>query len=405
MSKVDDYSDDTALLPEGLHDTLAIDAEYQAEIVEKLRHCFAGYGYERVAPPLLEFEESLLGGLGKNIAQNIPKARSRNMFRVMDPASQRMMAVRNDMTGQIARIARSRLKNAPRPLRLSYSGEVLRVRGSQLRPEREFKQAGIELIGSDSSEAYVEVILLALDVLKAVGIKEASIDLTMPLLVPTICQGLGIDAARAKIIRHALDSKNIGELENLDGDIGIISRALLSAAGAADKAMGIINNLTLPDKARKICNELDKLLTRLRDAAPDLHLTVDPGEYSGFEFQSGIGFCLFVKGVRGELGRGGRYLIDSQKSREPKSREPATGFSLYLDSLMRAVPEMTAIKYIYCPFGTDMTALSNLRAQNYRTICGLEATKKDNEDNKVEAERLNCRYILQSGKITQITKG
>lgn len=381
-------SDDTTLLPEGLHDTLAGDAEYQAEIVEKLRQCFASYGYERVEPPLMEFEESLLIGPGK--------AQSRNMFRVMDPVSQRMMAVRNDMTGQVARIARTRLKNAPRPLRLSYSGDVLRVRGTQLRPEREFRQAGIELIGTDSSESYVEVILLARDVLATVGVKDASIDLTMPLLVPAICRGLGLDKDRSAMVRHALNAKDIGELDSLDGEIGDISRKLLSAAGAADKAMDIITGLTLPAEARKICDELGILLRRLKDVAPELRVTVDPGEYSGFEFQTGIGFCLFAKGVRGELGRGGRYPVGGGEE-----SEPATGFSLYLDSLMRALPEMAEIKYIYCPYGTDMAALRTLRKEGYRTICGLEAARQE----RAEAERLNCGYIWQAGKITQILKG
>ncbi|NOZ43321.1 MAG: ATP phosphoribosyltransferase regulatory subunit [Alphaproteobacteria bacterium] len=386
----DTDSDDSALLPEGLHDTLASEAEYQAEIVEKLRQCFASYGYERVVPPLVEFEESLLCGPGHN------KSRSRNMFRLMDPASQRMMAVRNDMTGQVARIARTRLKHSPRPLRLSYSGDVLRVRGSQLRPEREFKQAGVELIGSDSLEAYVEIILLALDVLATVGIKDVSIDLTMPRLVPAICRGLGLDEDRAALIRHALDSKNIGDLENLSGEIGAISRALLSAAGAADKAMAIIADLALPDDARNICDELARLLARLKEVAPDLPVTVDPGEYSGFEFQTGIGFCLFVRGVRGELGRGGRYLVGHEAE-----AEPATGFSLYLDSLMRAVPEMAAINYIYCPFGIGLATLGELRVQGYRTVCGLEAVA----DERAEAARLNCRYMWQADRISKILRG
>ena len=381
--------DDTALLPEGLHDTLAHEAEYQAEIVEKLRQCFASFGYERVIPPIMEFEESLLSGPGK--------AQSRNMFRVMDPVTQRMMAVRNDMTGQVARIARSRLQNAPRPLRLSYSGDVLRVRGSQLRPERQFKQAGVELIGSDSPEAYVEIILLARDVLTTVGVEQASIDLTMPLLVPAICRGLGLDAEKSAIVRQALNAKDIGALDNLDGEIGDISRKLLLAAGAADKAMAIIGDLSLPQEAQDMCHELARLLDRLKQVAPELHVTVDPGEYSGFEFQTGIGFSLFVKGVRGELGRGGRYMVEGGAA----DSEPATGFSLYLDSLMRALPDMADLKYIYCPFGTNMADLSDLRGRGYRTICGLEAAA----DEGAEAQRLMCRYIWQSGKITQISRG
>src|SRR3546814_3117616 len=69
------------------------------------------------------------------------------MFRVMDPVSQRMMGLRTDITLQVARIAATRLRDAARPLRLAYAGQVLRVRGSQLRPERQFAQAGFELIG------------------------------------------------------------------------------------------------------------------------------------------------------------------------------------------------------------------------------------------------------------------
>ncbi len=393
MPESDYKTDDTALLPEGLHDMLAVDAEYQAEIVEKLRHCFASYGYERISPPLLEFEESMLSGPGLNK----PGAGARNMFRVMDPVTQRMMAVRNDMTGQVARIARSRLQNAPRPLRLSYSGDVLRVRGSQLRPERQFKQAGVELIGSDSLEAYVEIILLARDVLAMVGVENASIDLTMPLLVPAICRGLGLDAEKSTIVRQALNAKDIGALENLDDEIGDISRKLLSAAGAADKAMAIISDLSLPGEAQDICHELAKLLTRLKQVAPELHVTVDPGEYSGFEFHTGIGFSLFVKGVRGELGRGGRYLVEGGGD----GGEPATGFSLYLDSMMRALPEMAEIKYIYCPFGMDMSHVQQLRVDGYRTICGLQAEK----DEAAEAGRLNCQYIWQSGKVIEILRG
>ncbi len=392
MPKSENEQNDVTLLPEGLHDTLALDAEYQAEIVEKARQCFASYGYERVAPPMLEFEESLLSGPGK--------AQTRNMFRVMDPVTQRMMAVRNDMTGQVARIARSRLKNSPRPLRLSYSGDVLRVRGTQLRPEREFKQAGIELIGTDSPEAYVEVILLARDVLGTVGIRNVSIDLTMPLLVPAICDGLALDRETSVAVRHALNVKDIGALEQLEGDIGDIGRKLLTAAGAADKAMDIISTLTLPMAAQAICDELAKLLLRLKEVAPELKITVDPGEYSGFEFQTGIGFSLFVTGVRGELGRGGRYPVGGTQDKEANS-EPATGFSLYLDSLMRAVPKMAELKYVYCPFGISLTDLNTIRQDGYRTICGLEPV----EDDLAEAKRLNCQYIWQKHEIIKILKG
>ncbi|HKF59930.1 MAG TPA: ATP phosphoribosyltransferase regulatory subunit, partial [Dongiaceae bacterium] len=120
----------SSLLPAGLQDVLPPEAAHEAAVVERLMGVFASNAYERVKPPLVEFEESLLSGPGA--------AMSTWSFRLMDPVSQRMMALRADMTLQVARIAATRLARQARPLRLSYAGQVLRVRGSDLRPERQF---------------------------------------------------------------------------------------------------------------------------------------------------------------------------------------------------------------------------------------------------------------------------
>ncbi len=105
-----------ALLPAGLRDLLPPEAETKAAAVETLMEVFASHGYQRVKPPLLEFEDSLLAGSGAAVAEQT--------FRLMDPDSQRMMGLRADTTPQVARIATTRLAHAPRPLRLSYAGPV-----------------------------------------------------------------------------------------------------------------------------------------------------------------------------------------------------------------------------------------------------------------------------------------
>src|SRR3984885_15002447 len=139
-----------ALLPAGLRDLLPPDAETEAASVEALLEVFSSHGYARVKPPLLEFADSLLAGAGAAVAEQT--------FRLMDPDSQRMMGLRADTTPQVARIAATRLATAPRPLRLSYAGACLRVRGNQLAPDRQMAQAGIELIGHDSPEADAETV-------------------------------------------------------------------------------------------------------------------------------------------------------------------------------------------------------------------------------------------------------
>src|SRR3954465_9244344 len=110
----DDLPPNSALLPAGLRDLLPPDAETEASAVEALMTVFAAHGYQRVKPPLLEFEDSLLAGSAAALADQT--------FRIMDPDSQRMMGLRADTTPQVARIATTRLGAAPRPLRLSYAG-------------------------------------------------------------------------------------------------------------------------------------------------------------------------------------------------------------------------------------------------------------------------------------------
>ena len=127
----------------------------------------------------------------------------------MDPVSQRMMGVRPDMTVQVARIAVTRLKHEPRPLRLSYGGNVIRVRGSALKPERQFAQVGTELIGVDSAEADAEAVLLAVDALRAIGVADLTVDLNLPTLVAAVAAGLKLDGReRCSRLRQALDRKD-----------------------------------------------------------------------------------------------------------------------------------------------------------------------------------------------------
>ena len=162
----------SSLLPAGFADTLPPDAAHEAFVLETLIATFSSNGYQRVKLPLLEFEDSLFSGTGVEMTEQT--------FRLMDPISQKMMGVRADMTPQIARVATTRLADDPRPLRLCYGGQVLRVKGNQLRSKRQLTQAGVELIGAKSPAADAEVILMAVSALSSLGIHEVSVDLGLP---------------------------------------------------------------------------------------------------------------------------------------------------------------------------------------------------------------------------------
>ena len=377
-----DFSD-KALLPAGMCDVLPPDAEREAAATERLLAYFSARGYDRVKPPLIEFEESLLGGSGT--------AMSSQTFRLMDPVSQRMMGVRADMTLQVARIATTRLKKAPRPLRLGYGGQVLRIRGTQMRPERQFAQVGAELLGSWHPQADAEVILMAVEALTDLGVKGLSIDLAMPTLVPAILAKLDLDDDTRTTLRAALNHKDEATVKGLSKQLGAEAcqhlTAMLRATGPASAAVAALDKLKLPEGAAHEWAALTKVIDNIRAAAPDLSLTVDPVESRGLEYHSGVTFTIFAIGVRGELGGGGRYLagIDG---------EPATGMTLFMDSVLRGVPQAALKKRLYLPMATDRATARKWRAEGWITLDGL-TTEPDAE---AEAKRLGCSHYLMGGK-------
>ncbi len=385
-----------ALLPAGLHDVLPLEAAHEAATIERLMAAFAAYGYERVKPPLVEFEESLLSGSGAAMAKQT--------FRLMDPLSQRMMAVRADMTPQIARIASTRLGNAERPLRLCYAGQVLRVKGSQLRPERQFAQVGVETIGALQPEADAEVILLAASALTAVGVTNLCVDLCVPTMAPLVCQALGLDDSETALLRAALDRKDAAAVSAVGGPAGDLLKKLIEASGPAERAMAALATLALPAVAEKDRRRLTDVLRLIRTAQPDLTVTVDFVEHRGFEYQTGLSFTLFARGVRGELGGGGRYRVGSRINNRgagggvDEEGEPATGFTLYMDSVLRAVPAPAEPERIFVPHGAPAGVSAGLRAQGWVTVAGLAPAA----DAKAEAKRLSCGHVYTGGMVSAV---
>jgi len=371
-----------ALLPAGLADLLAPEARAEAIAIARLiDHCEA-YGYERVKPPLLEFEESLLAGAGGAVAAET--------FRLMDPVSQRMLGLRSDMTPQVVRIAACRLPAVARPLRLCYAGQVLRQRGDQLRPERQFGQVGAELIGSESAAADAEVALLAADALVRLGVEDLTVDLCLPALVRTATAALGMPASQARVLAEALDRKDASAVGELAGDKAQPFLDLLACVGPLESGLPKLEALSLPAEAAGQVARLKDVAVQLAEAAPGLTLTIDPVEHRGHVYQTGLAFTLFGKGVRGELGRGGRYLAE----RLDGENEAATGFTLFTDTVLRAIPAAERLRRIYLPFGTPRPAAEGLRAEGWATVAALTAE----ENTEREARRQRCSHIWQAGR-------
>jgi ATP phosphoribosyltransferase regulatory subunit len=363
-----------ALLPAGLHDLLPPDAEAEARLVETLMGVFTAHGYDRVKPPLLEFEDTLLAGSGAAVAEQT--------FRLMDPVSGRMMGLRADTTPQVTRMAAHRLGRAARPLRLSYAGQVLRVHGTELAPERQLAQAGIEIIGGSAPEADAECAVVAAEALAAVGVQGFVLDVTLPTMTPALLEAAGLAGAAATRLSRALDRKDAAAVAALAAEHPMLTRLLpplMEAAGPAPRALAALEAAELPPAARAIADNAAAVVRAIQAAAPGLRVTLDPLEFRGFRYHVGVAFTVYGPGRTGELARGGRYLSAND--------EPSTGMTLYPDAVRRAAGPAPRRPRLFLPLGADRAAAAAARAAGYATVAALSAQD--------DPRALGCTHVLR----------
>ncbi|MBA4765713.1 MAG: ATP phosphoribosyltransferase regulatory subunit [Erythrobacter sp.] len=365
MNQLDD------LLPIGLEDALPGRSAIITRAMREILRVMDSHGYDRVRPPLIEFERSLAGRM-EGVA-------TRRMVRFTDPESLRTLALRADMTVQVGRIAATGLADAPRPLRLCYAGDVALLRADQLDPARQRLQLGAELIGSDNVAAAIEAVIVALDALEAAGVTGLSVDFTLPDLVDTLAdKALPLDADKREAVRRELDMKDAGALKAAGGADYL---PLLYATGPFDEA---IEKLAALDAGGALATRISGLRNVADTLGSRARLTLDPSERHGFEYQSWFGFTLHARGARAALGRGGTYAIKG-------SEEAATGFSLYMEPLLETLGTGSekSRETVFLPLGHDRDAAARLRSEGWRTVAAI-----DEED---DAVRLGCSHILKDG--------
>ncbi|MEM8726846.1 MAG: ATP phosphoribosyltransferase regulatory subunit [Pseudomonadota bacterium] len=368
MTKSDD------LLPEGLADRLPHSANRITRAMRACLDALESHGYDRVRPPLLEFEHSL--------ASRMKGIKTRNAFRFVDPDSLRTLALRSDITPQIGRIAATSMADAPRPLRLAYCGDTALIRADQLDPARERLQLGAELIGADTAQAAGEIVAVAVEALVAAGLTGISVDFTLPDLVDTLAEkAMPLDAEQIDAVRRELDTKDAGGLKQAGGEAYL---PLLYATGPFAEAL---EKLRAIDAGGALASRIAGLEAVAARVGKKARITLDPSERHGFEYQSWFGFTIYADGVRGAAGRGGTYKIGG-------SDEAATGFTLYVNALAEAAPEADKADTLYLPLGHDEDVAARLRAIGWRTVAQLT----EGED----ARALGCTHRLEGKETTAL---
>lgn len=356
-------------------------------MITELLACFSQHGYAQVTPPLVEFEETLLGGKGIAYATQT--------FRVPDPLSQKMMGLRADITTQIARIASTLLTSQPKPLRLSYAGRVLRTLPQGLSPERQLVQSGLEVIGIDSASAMAEVIMVSIEALERIGSTSLVADLTIAGLLEAVLEEMTFaNADDHAFVISAVKRKDVAALPPAL-PVREVIQALLSLPQETRAALEALNQISLPAKAAAWVAQLNELYVLLAHEAPHVRLSIDPLESHGFEYHEGVCFSLFDVTHHREVGRGGRYVI--QELPEPLI---ACGATLYVRALLECgfLPVREEPKVMLAPHTPESEARL-LRSKGYVTLRPLTGG-----DWKQEAQRLGCTELWEKGSLHSISK-
>ncbi|MDD2667213.1 ATP phosphoribosyltransferase regulatory subunit [Zoogloea sp.] len=319
------------VLPEYIQDALPAEAAKLEDLRRRLLDAFRVNGYQLVAPPLLEYLESLLTGAGQDLQLKTLK--------LVDQLSGRTMGVRADITPQVARID-AHLLNRKGVARLCYCGSVAHAVPSSLTATREPLQLGAEIYGHAGLEADAEVIRLLAESLQTAGVGTSRIDLGHVGLFKALASKAGLLPEREEALFDCLQAKDLPGLRELLGDVSDeVSRALLALPtlyGGADvltKAREILPNDV---EIMTALGELEQLAAELAD----LPISFDLADLRGYHYHSGVVFAAYGGRSPVALALGGRY--DSVGRAFGRGR-PATGFSLDLRELAAQVADAVLV--------------------------------------------------------------
>lgn len=355
MTRVDHWQ-----LPDGMEEILP----EQAEAVENLRRAlldvYHSWGYRLVIPPLMEFTESLLVGLGEDL--------DLLTFKFTDQFSGRALGIRADITTQVARIDAHSLAEAG-VTRLCYAGSTLHTRPKSLMASRSPIQLGAELYGDDSLAADVEIVCLMLATLETAGLFEVTLDLGHVGIYEAVLATAGLSPEHEAIVFDALQRKSVPDLTlalvGVVPEVAALIIALVDLHGdetVLDAARSLFAD-AVPDALIGI-DALQEIAANLRRQTPALDIYFDLSELRGYHYHTGLVFAAYVPGCGQALANGGRYNdVGAVFGRA----RPATGFATDLKSLMAMSPTTVAQRRAISMPSADDPALTlrvrELRAQ------------------------------------------
>ena len=358
------------LLPDGVDEVLPPRARTLEDLRRKLLDIFDRWGYELVMPPIVEYLDSLLSGIGEDL--------DLQTFKLIDQLSGRMMGVRADITPQIARIDAHRMVSEA-PQRFCYVGPVVHTLPDKFAGSRNPLQIGAELYGHTGIESDAEVITLLIEVLRAANVPEVTIELGhMGLFHAIFEQGQFDDAFESKVLELLLkkDATGLRELlatTELSEDINEHLLALTDLNGGhevLEQARAALARA--PASVGQALDDIENLVRLIRDRVADVDVHLDFAELRGYRYHTGIMFAAYTPDVGRAIAWGGRYDNIGKSFGRLRS---ATGFSTDLKVLVLVSADKSVrLPRIFAPAGNEpdlLRAMAKYRSAGYTVIQGL----------------------------------
>jgi ATP phosphoribosyltransferase regulatory subunit len=320
-----------AQLPKGAKLYLPEEAAQKRAAEERLLGVFRRWGYQEVVTPAYEYFDVIAQGTDHDLQER--------MFKMVDRESGRLLALRADITPQIARIVATRMREEPKPLRLAYVSNVFRYDEPHVGRYREFYQAGVELIGLPNPEGDAEMIAMTVEGLQALRLERFQIDVGQAEFFRGILEDLAVDDATGRDLRSALAHKDQSSLERLVGELrapSAVTELLLALptlygrGDVLDRAERLVKNA----RSDAALGNLAEVYRLLRAYGLADSVVLDLGEVRGFDYYSGVHFEAYVSGLGAALAGGGRY---DQMLRRFGYDCPATGFAFEVGRALLAM--------------------------------------------------------------------
>lgn len=352
------------ILPEHIADLLPPEARRVETLRRAMLDLAAGFGYELVLPPLIEYMESLL--------PPDDAALELKTFKLTDQLSGRQLGLRADMTPQVARID-AHLLNRQGVARLCYAGSTVHALPDGILSSREPLQLGAEIYGYAGVAADVEVVELMQECLRLAGIERLHLDIGHIGLFLALADAAGLVGAEREAVFRAIQQKDLPTLATL---LAELPAALAEGLAALPTLYGGAEVLAIAERRLPPLPAVAEALAALRAlaealAARGIEPYYDLAELRSGYYHTGLVFAAYAEGWANAVARGGRYDHVGERFGRPR---PATGFSVDLKELSRRLPPSPARPAILAPDRLDASlaaAIRGLRAAGETVVVRL----------------------------------